>query len=190
VVAHTTKAEEDLIMARHGVIVEHEQKLKKAQEAHERKLERNRRWYEANKEKVRLANGGNPAGAPAPKGAGRPLGTPNKRTVHARVVLDDLGANPAAFLAQTMTDETNPLDIRIDCAKSLMPYVFPKLSAVEVTGPDGDSVRVEHEHTLMMRMMGDPLLVHRMEDLVIEQAEAERRERGMLPAAYLPELPG
>ena len=42
-------------MARHGVIVEHEQKLKKAQEAHERKLERNRRWYEANKEKVRLA---------------------------------------------------------------------------------------------------------------------------------------
>ena len=176
-------------MARHGVIVEHEQKLKKAQEAHERKLARNRRWYEANKEKVRLANGGSPPGKPAPNGAGRPLGTPNKRTVHARVVLDDLGANPAAFLAQTMTDETNPLDIRIDCAKSLMPYVFPKLSAVEVSGPDGDSVRVEHEHTLMMRMMGDPLLVHRMEDLVIEQAEAERRERGMMLPVYHPELP-
>ena len=175
---------------RHGVIVEHEQKLKKAQEAHERKLERNRRWYEANKEKVRLANGGNPAGTPAPKGAGRPLGTPNKRTVHARVVLEDLGVDPAAFLAHAMRDETNPLDIRIDCAKSLMPYVFPKLSAVEVTGPDGDAVKVEHEHSLMLRMMGDPLLVHRLEDLVIEQAEAERRKRGMLPAAYLPELPG
>jgi hypothetical protein len=169
-------------MARHGVIEEkkaHDQKLK---EAHERKLERNRAWYQANKEKVRLANGGHPPGKPAPNGAGRPLGSPNKRTVHARVVLEDLGANPAAFLAQTMTNEANPLDIRIDCAKSLMPYVFPKLSAVEVSGPDGDSVRVEHEHTLMMRMMGDPMLVHRMEDLVIEQAEQERRERGLLPA--------
>jgi hypothetical protein len=175
-------------MARHGVIVDHEEKLKGEREAHERKLERNRRWYEANKEKVRLANGGAPAGKPAPNGAGRPLGSLNKRTVHARVVLEDLDANPAAFLARTMTDETNPLDVRIDCAKSLMPYVFPKLSAVEVTGPDGDSVKVEHEHSLMLRMMSDPLLVHRMEDLVIEAAEEERKERGLLPV-YHPELP-
>jgi hypothetical protein len=89
-----------------------------------------------------------------------------------------------------MKDERNPLEVRIECAKSLMPYVFPKLSAVELSGPDGDSVRVEHEHTLMMRMMADPLLVHRMEDLVILQAEEERRERGMMLPVYQPELPG
>jgi len=175
---------------RHGVIVDHEEKLKREREAHERKLARNKRWYESNKEKVRLANGGAPAGKPAPKGAGRPLGALNKRTMNARFVLEELGVDPAAFLAHAMRDEANPLDVRIDCAKSLMPYVFPKLSAVEVSGPDGDSVRVEHEHTLMMRMMGDPLLVRRMEDLVIEAAEEERRERGLLPVAYLPELPG
>lgn len=173
---------------RHGVIVEHEEKVKRAEEAHQRKLERNRRWYEANKKKVRLAGGGGD-GLPAPAGSGRPVGSLNKRTMNARFVLEDLGVDPAAFLAHAMNDETNPLDVRIECAKSLMPYVFPKLSAVEVSGPDGDAVKVEHEHSLMLRMMGDPLLVHRMEDLVILQAEEERRERGLLPV-YRPELPG
>jgi hypothetical protein len=158
------------------------------EERTERKLACNRRWYEANKDKVRLANGGLPPGKPAPRGSGRPLGSPNKRTVHARVVLEDLGADPAAFLARTMKDEDSPLDVRIDCAKALMPYVFPKLSAVEVSGPDGEPVRVEHEHSLVMRMMKDPLLVRSMEDLLIEQAEDERRERADIGPSYA-ELP-
>ena len=174
---------------KHGAIVDHEEKLKREREAHERKLARNKAWYVANKEKVRLANGGAPPGKSAPVGAGRPVGSPNKRTLNARFVLEDLGVDPAAFLAHAMRDEDNPLEVRIDCAKSLLPYVFPKLSAVQVSGPDGEAVKVEHEHSLMLRMMSDPPLVHRLEDLVIEQAEAERRERGLLPAAYLPELP-
>jgi hypothetical protein len=160
-----------------------------AAEAKERRLEANRRWYRQNRDKVRLANGGAPPGKPAPEGAGRPRGTPNKRTLYARVVLEDLGSDPVAMLAKTMKDEANvPLDVRVECAKALLPYVYPKLSAVEVSGPGGDSVKVEHDHTLVMRMMQNPALVRGMEDLVIEQAEEERRERGLLPA-YHPELP-
>lgn len=155
----------------------------------ERRLAANKAWYAANKDKVRLANGGAPAGKPAPEGAGRPRGTPNKRTLHARFVLEELGADPAGFLALAMKDEANPLDVRIDCAKALMPYVFPKLSAVQVSGVGEDgAIRVEHEHALVMRMMRNPELVRNLEDLVIEQAEDERRERGLLPA-YMPELP-
>lgn len=168
-------------MARHGAIVDHEEKLKREREAHERKLERNRAWYAANRDKVRLANGGAPPGRPAPEGAGRPRGSPNKRTVYARLVLEDLGSDPVEMLARTMADEANvPLDVRVECAKALLPYVYPKLSAVEVSGPDGDPVKVEHEHALVMRMMQDPVLVRGLEDLFIEQAEDERRERALL----------
>jgi hypothetical protein len=133
--------------------------------------------------------GGVLPGTPKNPNSGRKPGTPMKRTVLAREILAKHGCDPIEMLARTMADEKNvPLDLRMDCAKSLLPYVYPKLSAVEVSGPDGDSVRVEHEHTLMMRMMGDPLLVRRMEDLVIQQAEQERHERGLLPV-YHPELP-
>ncbi len=76
-----------------------------------------------------------------PKTGGRLPGTPNKRTVYARQIIEEHGADPVEMLAKTMNDEKVPLDLRTDCAKALLPYVYPKLSAVEVTGRDGDAVR-------------------------------------------------
>lgn len=134
--------------------------------------------------------GGSLPGSPKPFGSGRVKGQPNKRTIHAREVLEEHGADPVAMLAKTMTDEDGvPLDLRVDCAKALLPYVYPKLSAVELSGPDGDPVRVEHEDQFLKRLMADDVVVARLEELIIEQTEPTRRERADICPSYSPELP-
>ena len=132
--------------------------------------------------------GGNLPGTPKNPLSGRRPGTPNKRTVHAREVLEEHGADPVEMLAKTMKDEQVPRDLRVDCAKALLPYVYPRLSAVEVTGRDGDAVKVEHDHDLCVRLMADDVVVERLEAIVIERAERERAERGV-ETVYQPELP-
>jgi hypothetical protein len=130
--------------------------------------------------------GGRPPGYP--KTGGRLPGTPNKRTVYARQIIEEHGADPVEMLAKTMNDEKVPLDLRTDCAKALLPYVYPKLSAVEVTGRDGDAVQVEHDSALLRMMREDDALVERVEALIIEQTAPARLERAMQPT-YSPELP-
>jgi hypothetical protein len=130
--------------------------------------------------------GGRPPGYP--KTGGRLPGTPNKRTVYARQIIEEHGADPVEMLAKTMNDEKVPLDLRTDCAKALLPYVYPKLSAVEVTGRDGGPVEVEQDKMLVQRMMGDDVMVARLEALIIEQTAPARLERALEPS-YRPELP-
>jgi len=131
--------------------------------------------------------GGRPVGYP--RTGGRLPGTPNKRTVHARQILEEHGADPVVMLAKTMSDEKVPLDLRTDCAKALLPYVYPKLSAVEVTGRDGEAVKVEHENDICLRLMSDDIIVERLEAIIIEQGEQARLERGVSEPDYRPELP-
>jgi hypothetical protein len=102
--------------------------------------------------------------------------------------MEEHGADPVEMLAKTMNDEKVPLDLRTDCAKALLPYVYPKLSAVEVTGRDGDAVQVEHDSALLRMMRADDALVERMEAIIIEQTAPARQERALEPS-YLPELP-
>lgn len=42
--------------------------------------------------------------------------------------------HPALLLAQVVQDDTADLRLRIDCAKTLMPYTAPTLKAVQVRG--------------------------------------------------------
>jgi hypothetical protein len=134
--------------------------------------------------------GGSLPGSPKPFGSGRLKGQPNKRTVYARQILEEHGADPVEMLAKAMIDEDGvPLDVRIDCAKALLPYVYPKLSAVELSGPDGDPIKVAHEDELLKRMMRDDVVVGRIEQLIIEQTEPERRERADIGPSYGVELP-
>ena len=59
--------------------------------------------------------------------------------------------------------------------------MYPKLSAVEVTGRDGGPVEVERDKMLVQRMMGDDVVVARLEALIIEQTEPARAERALEP---------
>lgn len=76
------------------------------------------------------------------EGAGRPKGAPNKATAARQQEVAESGLTPLDFLLQTMRDDENALDKRLDAAKAAAPFVHPKLSAVtaEVSGPDGGAI--------------------------------------------------
>ena len=70
------------------------------------------------------------------KTGGRKKGTPNKASAAKAAAVAASGLTPMEFMLQTMRDIGQPLNVRLDAAKSCAPYVHPKLSAVEHTGKD------------------------------------------------------
>jgi len=44
---------------------------------------------------------------------------------------------PVDFLISVMRDETRPIELRIDDAGRVAPYVHPRLSAVDLSASDG-----------------------------------------------------
>lgn len=42
--------------------------------------------------------------------------------------------HPALLLADVISDEKNDLKLRVDCAKTLMPYIESTLKSIEVRG--------------------------------------------------------
>lgn len=74
------------------------------------------------------------AGKGQPKTGGRTKGVANKRTMAVRAGLDTSGLTPAAFLLKVMRDTKKPLAVRIDAARSVAPYIHPKLTAVKTVG--------------------------------------------------------
>jgi hypothetical protein len=73
------------------------------------------------------------------KTGGRQKGTPNRRTQARREQAAALGAGvlPLDFLLAVMRDEVVDAVRRLDAAKAAAPYVHPRLTAVEHSGPDG-----------------------------------------------------
>lgn len=81
-------------------------------------------------------NGGNR------KGAGRPKGSKNKKTVALQMAVLETGITPLAYLLQVMRDpETDPKD-RLSAAIAAAPYVHAKLSAIELSGDTNAPVAV------------------------------------------------
>lgn len=119
-----------------------------------------------------------------PKTGGRQPGSVNKKTAYARQILDTYGVDPVEQLAKAMKDENVPLEVRVDCAKALLPYVYPRLAAVEVTGRDGGPVETENktENNIFIRaLMKDDLVRERIEEAWIEWQENVITNRGALP---------
>ena len=71
-------------------------------------------------------------------GAGRPIGSKNKRTIALEEAIAAGGELPKGFMLRVMRDESQPMPIRADMAKAIAsPYCHPRLNAVEQTGKDG-----------------------------------------------------
>jgi hypothetical protein len=84
------------------------------------------------------ASAGRPKGTP--KSGGRKKGTPNKRTTEFAKSLAASGRDPVEFMLTVMTDEGQPLDMRMDAAKAAAPYVRARMMALQkiaLTDPDG-----------------------------------------------------
>jgi hypothetical protein len=74
-------------------------------------------------------------------GAGRKPGGVNKISAAARAAAEASGEMPDAFLLRIARDETVALGVRIDAAKSVLPYLKPRLASQEVHGPDGGAIQ-------------------------------------------------
>lgn len=90
-------------------------------------------------------NGGaRPNAGGARPGAGRKKGSRNKITQESIDQAKKYGITPLEYLMKIMTDESQPDDVRIECAKAAAPYVHPKLSAVQVDA----NLSISHEDAL------------------------------------------
>ena len=112
----------------------------------------------------------------APKTGGRVKGTPNKTipalaSLHTDVIKrinDQYGTGhigeetPLEFLMRLQNDADVPLDVRVDAAKSALPYVHQRLpQAIEHTGKDGEAIE--------MTLLADD--AHRMlENIMFEES--------------------
>lgn len=74
---------------------------------------------------------------------GRPVGSANKDWPSVRAILGEVGLDPARQLAELARNRRVPPAVRARCAAELCRYVWPTLSAVQVSGPDGKPIQHE-----------------------------------------------
>jgi hypothetical protein len=55
-------------------------------------------------------------------------------------VMGAAGLTPVEFLLEVMRDEELPMGSRIDAAKSMAPYLHPRLATTEFTAPGPDKI--------------------------------------------------
>jgi hypothetical protein len=64
-------------------------------------------------------------------GAGRKPGSPNLKTMHIAMAALGNGLTPVEYMLQIMRDIEESPERRLDAARSVAPYIHPRLSSVE-----------------------------------------------------------
>ena len=70
-------------------------------------------------------------------GSGRKKGSCNVKTRDIANKAIESGMTPLEYLLEVMRDVSKDQRDRLDAAKSAAPYIHPKLSSTELSGPDG-----------------------------------------------------
>lgn len=121
-----------------------------------------------------------------PKTGGRKPGSPMKRTEQAREIADRMGFHPVEFLCHValhgeMPNPDGPptkVDnaARLDAAKSVAPYLVPKLSASQVTGPNEGPVEMVMSQEQVANLMKDPAKARTLSELALLVASQDGAE--------------
>jgi hypothetical protein len=77
------------------------------------------------------------------KTGGRRRGTPNRATAATRDQILASGMSPLHFMVSVFRDETQPLAVRLDAARSVAPYCHPRLSTVDIGGHEERPLQVQ-----------------------------------------------
>ena len=72
-----------------------------------------------------------------PKTGGRKRGTPNNRTLLLAERLEELNCDPIAVMAEICNDADAETKHRLEAAKELAQYLYPKCKAIELPGQNG-----------------------------------------------------
>ncbi len=72
--------------------------------------------------------------------AGRKPGSTTTKTREIADKAADEGITPLEFMLQIMRDELADRGERMDMAKAAAPYIHPRLSSVEASGPGGSAL--------------------------------------------------
>lgn len=81
------------------------------------------------------------------KTGGREAGTPNKRTADLMERLEGLGCDPLEGLARIADDPSTDTALRARVYADLLQYLYPKRKAVELSGADGDAIKIDRDQT-------------------------------------------
>lgn len=77
---------------------------------------------------------------PPPAKRGRPLGSIGRRSQEARAKMEAVKADPLVHLLRVVKNRRLPIETRNDAAKSLLPFLYPKLTAMSL---DVSTERIE-----------------------------------------------
>jgi len=89
------------------------------------------------------------------EGAGRRPGSVSKLDAEARMKAMAGGMMPLHYLLGIMRDENQDARWRLDAAKAAAPYCHARLSATEVSGPNGNAVEVQTTQKLDISGLDD-----------------------------------
>ena len=103
------------------------------------------------------------------KTGGRQKGTPNKRTLEAREILDELGCDPLVGMARIAMDAKHSPELRGRMLAELAAYAYPKRKAVEVTN-------IEREPNGPAVMLAEVLTPEEARDLEARMREAQAKK--------------
>lgn len=90
----------------------------------------------------------------------------------AREAMQRHGYDPIDVMVQCSQDPNTSQDTKLDIARTLMPYMYPKLSNVTVEAEVTGNERTETQASLMMRILGNPELADAAQRLSIAAADA------------------
>jgi hypothetical protein len=73
-------------------------------------------------------------------GGGSRKGRPNKATAAKAAAIESSGLTPLDYMLTVMRNARLGLDVRLEAAKSVAPYVHPRLASTEIRSPDGSAL--------------------------------------------------
>ena len=96
------------------------------------------------------------------------------------------GTTPIEFMLKVMRDSAKPDDLRLEAAKCLAPYIYPKLSSVENVNLNPDDMATEAELNARMQalLQADPSLLQRLSDLAKKDLPEESVSLGEVASLH------
>src|SRR5215472_8482377 len=87
-----------------------------------------------------MAGGGS---RPGERRGGRKPGVPNRASAAREAAIAESGMTPLDYMISVFRDENQPVNVRLDAARSAANFVHPRLASVGIGNQDGWPLQVQ-----------------------------------------------